>query len=116
MKSMILSGAARSGKTTLARRLQKETGFSLISGDALLCRFQDFFPQLNITLEGDYEAACRNWEDFIVAYLDHMITWQDIPFILDTVNLLPEQVKRRGLDRKYVVAFFGIRMPIRHRN
>lgn len=107
MKPVILAGTSRSGKTTLARRLQQETGYSLVSGDALICTFESIYPQLNISHEGDWTTVCRTWEDFILVYLNHMITYENIPFIFDTFHLLPEQVARHKLHEKYHVLFFG---------
>jgi uridine kinase len=107
MKSIILVGASRSGKTTLARRLQKETGFSLISGDALMCTFEAIYPELGISHQGDRETVCRNWEDFIVVYLNHLTEYEHVPLIFDTFHLLPEQVSRLKLHEKYQVVFVG---------
>lgn len=107
MKSIILAGTARSGKTTLARRLQKETGFSLISGDALMCTFEAIYPQLGISHEGKWDDVCKKWEDFIFVYLKHLTTYEHIPFIFDTFHLMPEQIARLGMHEKYTVAFLG---------
>lgn len=107
MTSIILSGSSRSGKTTLARRLQKELGYSLISGDALICTFEAIYPQLGITHDGDHDTICRTWENFIVVYINHLTQYEDIPFILDTFHLMPEQVARLKLHEKYIVRFLG---------
>ncbi len=107
MKSIIIVGTSRSGKTTLARRLQRETGFSLISGDALMCTFEAIYPDLGISHQGDRETVCRNWEDFIVVYLNHLTEYEHVPFIFDTFHLLPEQVARLKLHEKYQIVFVG---------
>lgn len=106
-KPFIIAGISRSGKTTLARRLQKQTGFSLVSGDALMCTFESIFPELGIGHESDWKTVCRKWEDFLLVYLNHMLTYENIPFILDTCHLLPEQVAKRDLHKKYHVVFLG---------
>lgn len=107
MKSIILAGAAKAGKTTLARRLSREKGLSLISGDALICTFEDIFPQLGITHEGDREIACKQFEDFIVYYINHLNDFGVAPFILDTLHLLPETVIKHNLHKKYRILYFG---------
>lgn len=107
MKSIIIAWAARSGKSKLARRLQKETGFSLISGDALICSFAYAYPQLGITLEEDIEKVAFLFEPFLIDYIEHLRLYQNIPYILDTVNLMPEQIIKHRLHEKCNVLFMG---------
>jgi adenylate kinase family enzyme len=107
MKSIILAGASRSGKTTIARRLKQKTGFSLVSGDALVSTFGSIFPQLGIAHENKHEVTTKNLQDFIIVYLNHLVTYENIPFIFDTFHLTPEQVIEFKLNEKYEVAFFG---------
>lgn len=105
-KPIILAGASRSGKTTLARRLQKATGFSLISGDALVSSF-GLFPELGISQEGNAAETTRNFQTFLRIYLDHTAHYQNIPFILDIFHLSPEYVIQEKLHEKYTVIFLG---------
>ena len=46
-KNILIIGAARSGKTTLAKKIVKEKGYNLISIDDIVSGFEAF-PQLNI--------------------------------------------------------------------
>jgi uridine kinase len=107
MKSIILAGASRSGKTTLARRLQKETGFSFISADALICTFEHIYPQLNIQHNLDFECVSNTFEPFLIDYIEHLRLYQNIFYILDIFHLMPEQIAKHQLHEKCHVAFMG---------
>ncbi len=107
MKSLILAGASRSGKTTLARRMQKETGFSFISADALICSFEHIYPQLGIQHNLDFEGVTKALEPVLIDYIEHLRLYQNIFYILDIFHLMPEQIVKHGLHEKCNVAFFG---------
>ena len=107
MKSCIIAGISRSGKTTLAHRLQKHTGYSLISADALISTFEWKFPQLNIRHNFDFDGVSARITDFLAAYVDHLATWQNTPFILDIAYMSPELAVHYDLHTKYKMVFLG---------
>ena len=49
MKNIIILGAARAGKSTLAQMLHKDYNYSIVSIDAFVSALQDAFPELGIT-------------------------------------------------------------------
>lgn len=107
MKSFIIAGASRSGKTTLARRLHEQTGLSLISADALICTFEWVFPDLKIAQAEHFDVTSTNFAKFLVPYIDHMVKFQNMPFIVDIYHLTPEQVIAHDLQKRYHVVFMG---------
>lgn len=107
MKSFIIAGASRSGKTTLAKQLQKETGFSLISADALICTFEHLYPQLEIKHSLEFEKICASFRPFIIEYIEHLRKYQGISFILDIFHLTPETAIQEELHKKYNLVFVG---------
>ena len=48
MKNIIIAGPSRAGKTTLARKINEELNYFVISVDKLVATFQGAYPQLNI--------------------------------------------------------------------
>jgi chloramphenicol 3-O-phosphotransferase len=60
MKNILLFGSSRSGKTTLAKRLQKEFGLNIVSWDILIHAFAWAFPQLEINFNGIFEQPSEN--------------------------------------------------------
>lgn len=52
-KNILIIGAARSGKTTLAKKFSKEKGYNLISIDNIVSGFEAY-PELGIYHDGNY--------------------------------------------------------------
>lgn len=70
-KNIIIIGAARSGKTTLARKLKKEYGYNLISLDDIICAFESI-PSCGIKHDGDDNEVSKNFAPFLIRYLKEL--------------------------------------------
>lgn len=70
-KNIIIIGAARSGKTTLARKLKKEYGYNLISLDDIICAFESK-PECGIKHNGDDKEVSKNFAPFLIRYLKEL--------------------------------------------
>ncbi len=66
-KNIIIIGAARCGKTTLARRLNQEYGYSVISIDDIVSGLAAY-PQLNIHHDGETDITTKNLGPFLEKY------------------------------------------------
>ena len=71
MKNILILGAARSGKTTLARRLQKEKGYNLVSLDDIICAFESL-PECGIHHDGNDTEVSKNFAPFLIRYLKEL--------------------------------------------
>ena len=69
MKNIIIAGASRSGKSTLARKINEELNFFVISIDKLVAMFQGAYPELNIKLNWDREKTTDNIAPFLGHFL-----------------------------------------------
>lgn len=69
MKNIIIAGPSRSGKSTLARKINEELNYFVISVDKLVAIFQEAFPQLNIRLNWNREQTTENIAPFLGHYL-----------------------------------------------
>lgn len=67
-KNILIIGAARSGKTTLAKKLAKEKGYSLISIDDIVSGFEAY-PELEIHHDGDADDTAKRLAPFLIKYL-----------------------------------------------
>ena len=56
---ILIIGAARCGKTTLARKLNKKYGYSVISIDDIVSGLQAY-PELNIHHDGETHITTKN--------------------------------------------------------
>ncbi len=67
-KNILIIGAARCGKTTLAKKLNKKYGYSVISIDDIVSGLQAY-PELNIHHDGESDITTRNLGPFLEKYL-----------------------------------------------
>lgn len=69
VKNIIIAGPSRAGKSTLARKINEELNFFVISVDKLVAVFQGAYPQLNIRLNWNREKTTENLAPFLGHYL-----------------------------------------------
>ena len=67
-KNILVIGASRSGKTSLARIINKELGYSIVSLDDIICGFESF-PELGIHHDGNDVEVAQNFSKFLKRYL-----------------------------------------------
>ena len=67
-KNILIIGAARSEKTTLAKELVKEKGYNLISIDDIVSGFEAY-PKLKIHHDGDANDTAKRLAPFLIRYL-----------------------------------------------
>ncbi len=69
MKNIIIAGPSRAGKSTLAKKINEELNYFVISIDKLVATFQEAYPQLNIRLNWDRKKTTDNLAPFLGHYL-----------------------------------------------
>lgn len=69
MKSIIIVGPSRSGKTTLAKRLHEEFNYFVLSLDKLVATLHVAYPQLDIRLNWNRDKTTENIAPFIGHFL-----------------------------------------------
>lgn len=70
MKNVLIVGAPRTGKTTLARRLNKELNMSIYSLDQILSMFVGAYPQLGFVFDNDDDGAAKKLTPFLISCVD----------------------------------------------
>ena len=68
-KNIIIAGASRSGKSTLARKLNEDAGYYVISIDKLVAVFGNAYPDLDIRLNWNRDKTTENIAPFLAHYL-----------------------------------------------
>ena len=81
MKNVLIYGSSRSGKTTLAKKLVKEFGYTYISMDKLVTAFESFDRNLGINHSDRSVKVVDTFERFLYPYLKSMahLSLQDMP-------------------------------------
>jgi hypothetical protein len=103
VSSVVLGGAPRSGKTTLAKKIASKQGLSHVSLDGLVHAFEHAFPELGISHDAqDYNRLCDALLPYVKAYLASLSRF-GIPFILEGYYLRPKDFIADG----YTMAFLG---------
>lgn len=69
MKIIIIAGPSRAGKSTLARKINEELNYFVISVDKLVATFQGAYPQLDIRLNWNREKTTDNIAPFLGHFL-----------------------------------------------
>jgi len=69
VENIIIVGPSRAGKTTLAKRINEELNYFVISLDKLVAVFQGAYPQLNIRLNWNREKTTENLAPFLGHFL-----------------------------------------------
>lgn len=69
MKNIIIAGPSRTGKSTLAKKINEELNYFVINVDKLVAVFQGAYPQLNIRLNWNREKTTDNLAPFLGHYL-----------------------------------------------
>lgn len=91
-KNIIIAGAARTGKSTLASLISKKYGYQHIAMDALIEGFEDLFPEMNIDTHKDsIEHISRKIAPFINSmFKSGEYDKFDYGLVVDVCQLLPE--------------------------
>ena len=102
-KVVILGGNARSGKTTLAYKLQKQ-GFNRVSFDLLNTYIED---GLNINFDDLSEEKKFNFFESVVKEAVSESENEDINIVIDMYDYLPEDIEKLSNKDKVEVYFLA---------
>jgi len=105
MKNILIWGVSRSGKSTLARLVKKDTGHSIIELDHLRCAYQAMFPKTN---DKDTNATLR-LQDMLAKLLSSIChsNETDEYWIIEGIDMNMENLLQR-IDRdKFVIVCLG---------
>lgn len=103
-KNILIVGAARSGKTSLAKKIAKEKGYSLISIDDLVSGFEAY-PELEIHHDVDASITAKNLAPFLIKFLTELSEgntfYDDIYSVIEGTHIDFEQIMPFLRSEKY---------------
>lgn len=89
MRSLIVTGVPRAGKSTLARRVAEARGMDYFPLDAMVSVLGSEHPDLGITHRTDDMPAVSRRLAPLVAALTRHLEYEDCPTVLDVYQCLP---------------------------
>lgn len=106
-KNILIIGPARSGKTTLSRRISKKLGYSIVNLDDIICSFEEAFPQLEIRHDyNDIKVATR-FAPFLIRYLKELSEgpnfYNGSKYVIEGVSIDFEKVIPMIDKEKYII-------------
>lgn len=94
MRNIIILGAARSGKTTLAQMLHKKYNYSIISIDSFVSALHDSFPNLGIS-HSNNEEKFRLLPQFVFSYMKKITNeYPNENFVLEGWHVYPNEISK----------------------
>lgn len=89
-KNILIIGAARSGKTTLAKKFVKEKGYSMISLDNIISGLSAY-PELNIHYDGDENDTATRLVPFLIKFFTELSEgnafYDGIKFVIEGTHI-----------------------------
>lgn len=80
MKNIIIAGPSRAGKTTLAKMINRDLNYFVISVDKLAATFHGAYPQLDIRLNWDRKKTTNHLAPFLGHFLGMFSSSQGTAF------------------------------------
>jgi len=77
LKSIVIVGSGRNGKTTLAQKIHAELNHYVIHMDYLMTTLDRAYPQLDVRVAWDYDKVLVNISPFIGHFLGMSVRYRD---------------------------------------
>ena len=106
-KNVIILGAARSGKSTLAKNIHRKYNYSIISIDSFVSALRDTFPELGIS-HSNTENKFRVLPTFVFSYMKKII--KEYPyekFVLEGWHVYPEDIVKLFRNENVKIVCLG---------
>lgn len=93
-KNVIILGAARAGKSTLAQILHEDYNYSIISIDAFVSALKETFPELGIT-HSNTENKFRLLPPFVFSYMKKIMNeYPEEHFVIEGWHVYPKEINK----------------------
>lgn len=105
-KNILIIGAPRCGKTSLARKIAKDKGYSVISLDDIICAFEAM-PECGIKHDGKALEVARHFAGFLSKYLVELSEgpnfYGGIKFVIEGTHIDLDKIMPELNRNKYEV-------------
>jgi adenylate kinase family enzyme len=106
MKNLIINGASRSGKSTVAKRIAKKFNMSYIPFDSIVSTLENLYPCTGIKHLDDNKHMSKNLSVLLQEFIKHL-AYEDIHYVIDLYQIYPVDLAKIVDDEKHLVVYFG---------
>lgn len=107
MENIIILGAARAGKTTLAQMIHRKYNYSIISIDSFVSALRDSFPSLGIT-HSNTENKFKLLPPFVFSYMKKITNeYPEENFVLEGWHVYPNEISKLFCDTNVKIICLG---------
>lgn len=105
MKNILILGTGRAGKTTLAKMIHRECGYSLISVESLLGSFQALYPEIGMRNDVYCDKLIT---PFVAEYIKGaMYAHPECKLVVEGYHMHPKTAKRLIDDNEFETVVLG---------
>lgn len=107
MKDIFIFGCARTGKTTLAKELYKELGYSIIPIDAFVDAFEKGLPSVGIG-HSNTEVKFENLPVFVAKFYEKIKKdYPNVNFVIEGWHVFPKEIFKYLDIKNFVTICLG---------
>jgi hypothetical protein len=106
MKTILIAGVPRSGKSTIAKKILHTGIYVYIPYDSIISTLQNLYPQLGITHYKSSRIVSKKISQFLEEFITH-ITYENLDTIIDIYQLYPEDITNSALFNKKNIIYTG---------
>jgi len=106
MKNVIIVGASRSGKSTVAKQLCKKHNMVYMPFDAIVSTIENLYPEIEIKHLDDNIDMSPKIAKFICEFIKHL-DYEDINYVFDLYQLYPNDLLKYIDISNFVIVYMG---------
>lgn len=106
MKNLIIVGASRSGKSTVAKKIAENFNMSYIPFDAIVSTIENLYPDTGIKHLDDNSVMSVKVSKLLEEFISHL-EYEDINYVIDLYQIYPRDLHRVVDEEKQTVVYFG---------
>ncbi|MBQ9834526.1 MAG: hypothetical protein IJO33_04975 [Bacilli bacterium] len=107
MKNIFIAGVARSGKSTLAKKLKEDKEYNHIPLDYFTSSLKHNFPQTNIVSNVVINEESSKNLSLLLSRVIEIMNNQEEKFIIDSAHILPQDIIKYLDKDKWDIYFVG---------
>ncbi|MBU1019570.1 MAG: hypothetical protein KJ847_00030 [Firmicutes bacterium] len=106
MKNLIIVGASRSGKSTVAKEIAKINNMTYIPLDAFVSTLENLYPEVGIKHLDDNLKMSIKIAVFLKELVSHL-KYEDINYVIDLYQVYPKDLSDIIDPKQDLVVYFG---------